>query len=147
MAGRRKIGQLTLLVAVAFLTLAGCSTDKPAEGDSVSATSTRTGPTSSNSPTSSTSPSTATITSQEIPPAAVPEVVVPPQATPAYVPPQAPAPLPPVAEPAPAPTVTAPSVFYKNCTAVRAANADPIYVGDPGYSRDLDKDGDGVACE
>lgn len=38
-------------------------------------------------------------------------------------------------------------VYYKNCTAVRAAGADPIYAGDPGYSSKLDRDGDGVACE
>jgi hypothetical protein len=40
-----------------------------------------------------------------------------------------------------------PGVFYENCTAVRAAGADPIRVGGPGYSRHLDRDGDGVACE
>ncbi|WP_442813445.1 excalibur calcium-binding domain-containing protein [Streptomyces sp. NBC_01244] len=39
------------------------------------------------------------------------------------------------------------SVYYKNCTAVRAAGADPIRRGDPGYGRHLDRDGDGVACE
>jgi hypothetical protein len=39
------------------------------------------------------------------------------------------------------------SVYYKNCTAVRAANADPIHRGDPGYGRHLDRDGDGVGCE
>lgn len=38
-------------------------------------------------------------------------------------------------------------VYFKNCSAVRAAGADPIYAGDPGYSRKLDRDGDGVACE
>lgn len=38
-------------------------------------------------------------------------------------------------------------VFYKNCTAVREAGAAPLYAGDPGYSRSLDRDGDGVACE
>jgi micrococcal nuclease len=38
-------------------------------------------------------------------------------------------------------------VYYENCTAVRAAGADPIYEGQPGYSRKLDRDGDGVACE
>ena len=38
-------------------------------------------------------------------------------------------------------------VFYENCTAVRAAGADPIRIGDPGYSRKLDRDGDGIACE
>lgn len=39
------------------------------------------------------------------------------------------------------------SVYYRNCTAVRAAGADPIHAGDPGYGRHLDRDGDGVACE
>ncbi|MGW0750695.1 excalibur calcium-binding domain-containing protein [Streptomyces sp. NPDC002587] len=39
------------------------------------------------------------------------------------------------------------SVYYKNCTAVRAAGAAPIRRNDPGYGRHLDRDGDGVACE
>ncbi|MFI5807720.1 excalibur calcium-binding domain-containing protein [Streptomyces sp. NPDC051561] len=39
------------------------------------------------------------------------------------------------------------SVYYKNCTAVRAAGAAPIRRGDPGYARHLDRDGDGVGCE
>ena len=39
------------------------------------------------------------------------------------------------------------NVYYENCDAVRAAGAAPIYTGDPGYSRKLDRDGDGVACE
>jgi hypothetical protein len=38
-------------------------------------------------------------------------------------------------------------VYYANCAAVRAAGADPIRKGDPGYSRKLDRDGDGVGCE
>jgi hypothetical protein len=38
-------------------------------------------------------------------------------------------------------------VFYSNCDAVREAGADPLYRDDPGYSRDLDREGDGVACE
>jgi Excalibur calcium-binding domain len=38
-------------------------------------------------------------------------------------------------------------VYYENCTAARAAGAAPIYVGEPGYRRKLDRDGDGVACE
>jgi len=52
-----------------------------------------------------------------------------------------------VPEPAPAPVAAAPSAFYENCDAVRAAGAAPIYTDDPGYSRKLDRDGDGVACE
>jgi hypothetical protein len=37
--------------------------------------------------------------------------------------------------------------YYPNCAAARAAGAAPIYVGEPGYRRKLDRDGDGVACE
>lgn len=58
------------------------------------------------------------------------------------------APLPAAPAPAPAPVEKAPaSVYYENCTAVRTAGAAPIRTGDPGYSRKLDRDGDGVACE
>ena len=40
-----------------------------------------------------------------------------------------------------------PSVYYANCTEVRAAGAAPIHRGEPGYSSKLDRDGDGIACE
>lgn len=36
---------------------------------------------------------------------------------------------------------------YANCSEARAAGAAPLYAGQPGYSRKLDRDGDGVACE
>jgi hypothetical protein len=58
-----------------------------------------------------------------------------------------------VSEPSAAPTpgprslVGGTSVSYENCDAVRAADAAPIHAGDPGYSRKLDRDGDGVGCE
>jgi colicin import membrane protein len=39
------------------------------------------------------------------------------------------------------------NVYYENCSAVRAAGADPIRRGDAGYSTKLDRDGDGVGCE
>lgn len=39
------------------------------------------------------------------------------------------------------------ATYYANCTAVRAAGADPIRAGEPGYGRHLDRDGDGVGCE
>lgn len=52
-----------------------------------------------------------------------------------------------VAQPAAPRKPASTSAYYKNCTAVRAAGADPIHVGDPGYSRKLDRDGDGVGCE
>ena len=66
------------------------------------------------------------------------------QANPAPAPAQ-PAPAPAPAEPAPAPAPV--EVYYANCSAVRAAGAAPISVGQPGYGRHLDRDGDGVACE
>jgi hypothetical protein len=46
------------------------------------------------------------------------------------------------------PTTTKPTTtYYANCAAVRAAGAAPIHRGEPGYSRKLDRDGDGIACE
>lgn len=38
-------------------------------------------------------------------------------------------------------------VYYANCTAARRAGAAPIYRGEPGYRRALDRDNDGVACD
>ena len=64
----------------------------------------------------------------------------------------------PTTEPAPEPAeVPAPkqatpdgqesNVFYQNCSAVRAAGAAPIHIGDPGWDRKFDRDGDGIGCE
>lgn len=39
------------------------------------------------------------------------------------------------------------TVRYANCSEARAAGVTPIYLGEPGYSRKLDRDGDGIACE
>lgn len=39
------------------------------------------------------------------------------------------------------------AVYYPNCTAARAAGAAPVRIGQPGYGRHLDRDGDGKACE
>lgn len=39
------------------------------------------------------------------------------------------------------------SVYFKNCSAARAAGAAPVLAGDPGYRSGLDRDGDGIACE
>jgi hypothetical protein len=61
---------------------------------------------------------------------------------------------PPAARPttttAPVATVAPPSARggeYANCSAARAAGAAPVYAGDPGYGRHLDRDGDGIGCE
>lgn len=53
----------------------------------------------------------------------------------------------PSATPAPRGLAGTVSTSYANCTAVRAAGAAPIRVGDPGYGRHLDRDGDGIGCE
>ena len=37
--------------------------------------------------------------------------------------------------------------YYKNCAAARAAGAAPLYRGQSGYRSELDRDGDGIACE
>lgn len=39
------------------------------------------------------------------------------------------------------------AVYFKNCSAARAAGAAPLLVGEPGYRPPLDRDGDGIACE
>ena len=36
---------------------------------------------------------------------------------------------------------------FSNCSQAEAAGAAPIYAGQPGYSRKLDRDGDGIACD
>lgn len=51
--------------------------------------------------------------------------------------------------PAPAPAEPAPPapVYYANCTVARNAGAAPVYAGQPGYGKHLDRDGDGIGCE
>lgn len=56
-----------------------------------------------------------------------------------------PEPAPAAVSPAPAPAPS--TTYYGSCADVRAAGAAPLHRGDPGYSRKLDRDGDGIACE
>ena len=51
------------------------------------------------------------------------------------------------AEAAPAPAAQEGASPFRSCRAARAAGAAPVRAGDPGYSRKLDRDGDGVGCE
>ena len=77
-------------------------------------------------------------------PAPAPPPVAPAPIPAPYVPPpQVPSPPP----PPPPPPPPAYTVVYPNCAAARAAGAAPLYAGSPGYSLDLDRDRDGVACE
>jgi hypothetical protein len=50
-------------------------------------------------------------------------------------------------EPTMTPAPVSPAVTYTSCAEVRAAGKAPLHRGDPGYSRELDRNGDGVACE
>ncbi|MGO3319867.1 MAG: GmrSD restriction endonuclease domain-containing protein [Microbacterium gubbeenense] len=81
---------------------------------------------------------------EEVPQAPVPVEQPPAPQAPAPQPPapQPPAEQPPAEEPAPVEHVS-----YENCAAVREAGAAPIRVGDPGYAKHLDRDGDGIGCE
>lgn len=45
------------------------------------------------------------------------------------------------------PTPPASSVYYENCSAVKAAGAAPIHAGDPGWQSKFDRDNDGIGCE
>jgi hypothetical protein len=42
---------------------------------------------------------------------------------------------------------TTADVHYSGCNEVRAAGKAPLSSSDPGYSTDMDGDGDGIACE
>jgi Excalibur calcium-binding domain len=65
-----------------------------------------------------------------------PEPVVEGEPEPEYTPPI----------PVPAPRYDPPA-YYANCSAARAAGAAPVYAGEAGYARRLDRDNDGVGCE
>jgi hypothetical protein len=39
------------------------------------------------------------------------------------------------------------SAYYRRCADAHAARAAPLHIGEPGYREELDRDGDGVACE
>jgi len=54
-----------------------------------------------------------------------------------------------VRRPASGPRAAAPSsgVYFRNCREAWAAGRAPLHIGQPGYRREMDGDGDGVACE
>lgn len=85
---------------------------------------------------------------QAPPPTAAPAPRVAPAPPVKPEPPVAPAPR---VAPTPVPETQAgessSAVYYKNCTAARAAGAAPIHKGEPGYRSALDRDGDGTACD
>jgi len=40
-----------------------------------------------------------------------------------------------------------PEPYYSSCQEARMASAAPLHKGSPGYRNELDRDGDGVACD
>mgnify|MGYP000859124168 CR=1 FL=1 len=42
---------------------------------------------------------------------------------------------------------SATTVYFKSCKAAKAAGYSDMKRGEPGYSSNLDRDGDGIACE
>ena len=38
------------------------------------------------------------------------------------------------------------SVYFADCDAAKAAGREPLYEGQPGFRKELDPDGDGMAC-
>ena len=88
------------------------------------------------------------------PPPPAPAAVLPPRAPAPASRPPAPAPRPPAPAPAfvappPAPVAPPPAVsgVFPNCSAARAAGADPVLRGEPGFGSHLDADDDGIGCE
>jgi outer membrane biosynthesis protein TonB len=53
----------------------------------------------------------------------------------------------PTTEPSTAPVSTSEAVAYKNCAEVRAAGKAPLRRGEPGFTDELDRNGDGIACD
>ncbi|MFE5792144.1 excalibur calcium-binding domain-containing protein [Streptomyces sp. NPDC056503] len=136
--------------------------DDPKPAVTVTATATPTPEPTSESPTPTPEPTTETPTPTPEPTTAAPTTRTPEPTTQAPTTPapkpttQAPKPAPTTPKPKPKPVQTTqppetaepePEAYYANCDAVRAAGAAPIHAGDPGYSRRLDRDGDGVGCE
>ena len=90
-----------------------------------------------------------------VPPSTSPPTTAPPTTTTTRPRPTttAPAPTAPPTTPAPAPpptappTTTGPTRPYRSCDDARQAGALPLFEGEPGYARELDRDRDGEACE
>ena len=51
------------------------------------------------------------------------------------------------AAPAPAEEPKQESTYFPNCKKAKESGAAPLHRGDPGYREELDRDGDGIACE
>lgn len=135
-----KRSALAVVASILLLTGCGASTAEVAEPQESTAPAIESMPPPEPAPTQT---PTATPTAEPEP---EPEPV--PEPAPPVAPPPPPSPTrEPTVEPTVEPTPQPEEVSYANCTEVREAGAAPIRQGEPGYSSDLDRDGDGIACD
>jgi hypothetical protein len=125
-----------LLAAVLLVAVTACGSPG---SDSETGPTTATATPTSDTGTTVVPTTTTTTPPPPPPPATVATAAVPVQPAPVQPPPVEPPPV----QPPPA----APSAYYENCDAARAAGAAPIHRGEPGYRPGLDRDGDGTACD
>ncbi|WP_086007978.1 excalibur calcium-binding domain-containing protein [Nocardia concava] len=138
---------LAALTACTLLAAACGSTSTsgpaPTTPKTTTATTTAAPTTTTATPTAAPTPTAVTSPPQPIQPLVPPPAAAPPTTTAVAAPPPAPQ-APPAEPPTTKPT---PSVYYKTCADAKRAGAAPLHRGDPGYRPDLDRDGDGIACE
>lgn len=134
-----KVALIVFLVSLLALIFTGCSAFADGVRDGYEQSTSSTTSSAPPPPTTTAPPTTTRAAAATTAPATT--TPRPTTTTPAPVVVAPPAELPP--DP-PAPPVR---VHYPNCSAVKAAGAAPIRAGEPGYSRKLDRDGDGIACE
>jgi Excalibur calcium-binding domain len=116
--------------AIIVLAVVGSIADSPEDTEIREPTVTSAQASTTERPATTSTTTTSTTTTTTAPTTTAPTTTAPPATAP-----------PPTIAPPP------PSVSYANCTEARAAGVTPIYRGEPGYSSQLDRDGDGVACE
>ncbi|MEV6388455.1 excalibur calcium-binding domain-containing protein [Nocardia xishanensis] len=147
--GKPRHSAVVIAIGLALLVTAGCGgdtgNDRPEPTTTARATTATTTP-STTTVTTTPPPTTlgAPTTAETTPAPFVPQPPVLPTTPQVAVPtPQAARPPAPPAPPEPQQS----SVYYRNCAAAKAAGAAPLHRGEPGYRSELDRDGDGIACE
>lgn len=137
---------IALIVMVLVNPFSGGDSDQ-ASGPSVRETATVPGtsePTATESPTDTPSATPSSTKPRTTPTPVMTRETIP---TPTPETPETPiSPKPTTSRPSEAPTTQA-AVTFQNCAEARAAGKAPLREGDPGYSRELDRNGDGTACE
>lgn len=130
---------LAIVAAATFLLLRDPGGPDLASASAGRGTTTWTAPSTTVRPTTTATPTTTAPTTTTTEP---PTTTDPPTTATAPPPPPTTAPPPPPSAP---PTTAEP--HYRSCAEAAAAGALPLYRGEPGYDRWLDRDHDGEACE